>query len=216
MCMVMPLGNTEDVVLDGFDMELAPGSHHLIAYLTDAAVTAPNTYPCSPFTGVVVGTDVPVAFANAENVSFSFPKGVAIEIPANSNIKIEAHYINASSTALQGRGQVHFHAVPKASAPPYQDANFLLATTTKISIPPNSSYSTGPQGLGESRVAHALARGRLRRHQRPHLPVRLDQHDGPDDHVRRERARRDVRGRRLLLLSKGLMGCIGPTCRVRQ
>src|ERR1700757_4315762 len=62
VCMVMPLGNTEDVVLDGFDMKLAPGSHHLIAYLTDAGVTAPNTFACSPFTGVVIGMDIPIAF----------------------------------------------------------------------------------------------------------------------------------------------------------
>ena len=144
VCMVMPLGNTEDVVLDGFDMQLAPGSHHLIAYLTDAAPTVPNTYSCSPFTGVVLGTDIPIAFANAESIQFSFPKGVAIDIPANANIKIEAHYINASAKAIQGHGQVNFHATPKASAPPYQPANFLAAGTTKISIPPNSTYSTGP------------------------------------------------------------------------
>ncbi len=144
VCMVMPLGNTEDVVLDGFDMKLAPGSHHLIAYLTDAGVTAPNTFACSPFTGVVIGTDIPIAFANAEDISFSFPKGVAMDIPANSNIKIEAHYINASANALQGHGQVTFHTTPKTSAPPYQAANFLAAGTTNISIPPNSSYSTGP------------------------------------------------------------------------
>ena len=144
VCMVMPLGNTEDVVLDGFDMKLAPGSHHLIAYLTDAGVTAPNTFACSPFTGVVIGTDVPIAFANAEDISFSFPKGVAMDIPANSNIKIEAHYINATANELQGHGQVTFHTAPKASAPPYQAANFLAAGTVDISIPPNSSYSTGP------------------------------------------------------------------------
>jgi Copper type II ascorbate-dependent monooxygenase, C-terminal domain len=144
VCMVMPLGNTEDVVLDGFDMKLAPGSHHLIAYLTDAAVTAPNTFACSPFTGVVIGTDIPIAFANAEDIDFSFPKGVAMDIPANSNIKIEAHYINATPNELQGHGQVTFHATPKSSAPPYQAANFMAAGTVDINIPPNSSYSTGP------------------------------------------------------------------------
>jgi uncharacterized membrane protein len=144
VCMVMPLGNTEDVVLNGFDMKLAPGSHHLIAYLTTAGVTAPSTYPCSPFTGVVIGTDIPIAFANAEDITFSFPKGVAMDIPANSNIKIEAHYINTTASALQGRGQVTFNATPKSSAPPYQPANFLAAGTTNIDIPPNSSYSTGP------------------------------------------------------------------------
>ncbi len=144
VCMVMPLGNTEDVVLNGFDMKLAPGSHHLIAYLTTAAPTVPNTFSCAPFTGVAFGTDIPIAFANAEDVTFAFPKGVAMDIPANSNIKIEAHYINATSKPLQGQGQVTFHATPKSSAPPYQAANFLAAGTPKISIPPNSSYSTGP------------------------------------------------------------------------
>ncbi|HEX8795565.1 MAG TPA: hypothetical protein VF765_31665, partial [Polyangiaceae bacterium] len=55
-----------------------------------------------------------------------------------------AHYINASAKAIQGHGQVNFHATPKASAPPYQAANFIAAGTPNINIPPNSSYSTGP------------------------------------------------------------------------
>jgi hypothetical protein len=144
VCLVAPLGNTEDVVLDGFDMKLAPGSHHLIAYLTDASPTTPSTFPCSPFTGVVLGHDIPIAFANAEDVAFSFPKGVAMDIPANSNVKIEAHYINTTASPLQGRGQVTFHATTKASAPPYQAANFIAAGTANFNIPPNSTYSTGP------------------------------------------------------------------------
>jgi hypothetical protein len=143
VCIVAPLGNAEDVALNGFDMKLAPGSHHLIAYLTTAAPVS-TPFACSPFTGVAFGTDVPIAFANAENVDFAFPKGVAMDIPANSNIKIEAHYINATAKAIQGQGEVTFHATPKASAPPYQAANFLAAGTVKIDIPPNSSYSTGP------------------------------------------------------------------------
>jgi hypothetical protein len=143
VCIVAPLGNTEDVVLNGFDMKLAPGSHHLIAYLTDAAPTS-TPFSCSPFVGVAFGTDVPIAFANAEDVTFSFPKGVAMDIPANSNVKIEAHYINTSASSIQGRGQVTFHATTKAAAPPYQPANFIAAGTTNIDIPPNSTYSTGP------------------------------------------------------------------------
>src|SRR5579883_2196484 len=65
VCIVAPLGNTEDVVLNGFDMKLAPGSHHLIAYLTSAAPVS-TPFSCAPFTGVAFGTDVPIAFANAE------------------------------------------------------------------------------------------------------------------------------------------------------
>jgi hypothetical protein len=143
VCIVVPLGNTEDLALHGFDMNLAPGSHHLIAYLTGAdPVSTP--YPCAPFTGVAFGTDVPIAFANSENISFAFPEGVAMDVPAGSNVKIEAHYINATANELQGQGNVTFHATTKATTPAYQAANFLAFGTLKINIPPGASYSTGP------------------------------------------------------------------------
>ena len=144
VCIVAPLGNAEDIVLNGFDMNLAPGSHHLLAYLTDASPVS-TPFACSPFTGVAFGNDIPIAFANTEHVTFAFPDGVGMDIPANSNVKIEAHYINATPGALQGQGHVTFHATTKASTPPYQAANFLAVGTTNISIPPNASYSTGPK-----------------------------------------------------------------------
>ena len=144
VCIIAPLGNTQDVVLNGFDMNLAPGSHHLIAYLTTASPVS-TPFPCSPFTGVAFGMDVPIAFANADAVKFAFPAGVGMDIPASSNVKIEAHYINTTASAIQGQGTVTFHATPKASAPKYQAANFLAVGTIQIDIPPNSTYSTGPR-----------------------------------------------------------------------
>ena len=143
LCVVKPLNNAEDMVLTGFDMNLTPGSHHLLVYLTDAG-EADTPYPCSPFTGVAVGNDVPLAFANTENVTFAFPQGVAMDIPANSMVKIEAHYINTTSGDLQGQGAVTLHGTTKATAPAYQAANFLAFGTLNIHIPPNATYSTGP------------------------------------------------------------------------
>jgi hypothetical protein len=142
-CIVVPLGNTEDVVLDGYDINLTPGSHHLIVYLTTQSVQT-DPVNCSPFTGLALGTDIPVAFAGKEQMTWSFPTGVAIDIPANQNIKIEAHYINTTATDLQGQGNVAFHTTPKATAPAYQPAGFSFFGTFNIDIPPNSTYSTGP------------------------------------------------------------------------
>jgi hypothetical protein len=144
VCVVKPLGNTDDMVLQGFDVSLAPGSHHLLVYLTDAA-EVDTPYPCTPFTGVAIGNDVPLAFANTDNISFAFPDGIGMDIPAGSNVKIEAHYINTTASDLQGSGQVTLHGTSKSSAPPYQAANFLGFGTLHIDIPPNASYSTGPQ-----------------------------------------------------------------------
>jgi hypothetical protein len=142
-CIVQSLGNTEDVVIQGLDSTLRPGSHHLIVYLTNQAPSAaPVT--CSPFTGLVTGTDTPLALITKEHVTFQFPQGIAQEVPAGANVKVEAHYINATSGDLTGYGQVVFHTVPKATAPAYRPADFLFWGTTKFSIPPNASYSTGP------------------------------------------------------------------------
>ena len=142
-CVVVPLGNTEDVVLNGYDINLSEGSHHLIVYLTtDAAQSDPIN--CSPFTGLALGTDTPIVFANKKDESFTFPDGIAVDVPANQMIKVEGHYINTGATDLQGTGTVTLRTTPKASAPPYQSAGFDFFGTMNINIPPNSTFSTGP------------------------------------------------------------------------
>lgn len=142
VCIVVPLGNTEDFVIRSIDVSLTPGSHHLIAYQTqDAEQTTP--YTCTPFTDIAFGTDVPLILANREQVTWTFPEGIAQEVPANTMVKIEAHYINATASTLQGHGQVTFHGVPKSQAGSYQPASFVFWGTLNIDIPPNSSASTG-------------------------------------------------------------------------
>jgi hypothetical protein len=142
VCIVVPLGNAEDFVVRSVDVSLAPGSHHLIVYKTqDPEQTTP--YTCTPFTDIAFGTDTPLVFANKEQVNWTFPDGVAQELPANTMVKIEAHYINASSSTLQGHGQVTFHGVPKSQAGSYQRADFVFWGTLNIDIPPNSSATTG-------------------------------------------------------------------------
>jgi hypothetical protein len=155
-CIVRPLGNTEDVVLDGYDIDLAAGSHHVILYLT---TDAPQAKPvdCVPFTGLGVGTDVPLAFANKAQVSWSFPAGIGIDLPANANLRIEGHYINATSRALQGHGTISFRATPKATHAAYQPAGFLFYGTTNISIPPHASWSTGKLFQAAPRGMHLVS-----------------------------------------------------------
>ena len=141
-CIVVPLGNTEDVVLNGYTINLSEGSHHLIVYTTtDAEQDDPIN--CAPFTGLALGTDVPIVFANKKEETWAFPDGIAIDLPANQMIKIEGHYINTTAGDLQGTGNVSFATTPKATAPAYQPANFNFFGTTNISIAPNATYSTG-------------------------------------------------------------------------
>jgi hypothetical protein len=142
-CIVVPLGNTEDVVMNGYTITLSEGSHHLIVYLTSAA-EQDDPINCIPFAGIAEGTDLPLVFGNKRSVTWAFPTGIAVGIPANQMIRIEGHYINTTANDLQGTGNVTFSTVPASTAPPFQPAGFDFFGTTKISIPPNSTYTTGP------------------------------------------------------------------------
>jgi hypothetical protein len=150
VCIVVPLGNTEDFLIHSIDVNLAPGSHHLIVYETTAAETT-TPYACSPFQGIALGTDTPLVFANELKVNWTFPQGVGQTVPANTLVKIEAHYINTTAATIQGHGQVTFHGEPVSQAGSFQPANFAFWGTLNIDIPPNSSSSTGP--LFQSGVA---------------------------------------------------------------
>ena len=141
-CIVAALGNTTDVVMTGYDVNLLPGSHHMIVYATTDAVQ-PDPINCTPFAGLAVGTDTPIAFANKLQETWSFPSGVAVPIPANQNIRVEAHYINTTQGDLTGQGTITLHTTDAATAPPYQAAGYNFYGTFNISIPPNSTYSTG-------------------------------------------------------------------------
>ncbi len=142
VCVVVPFGNSEDVVVNSIDVSLAPGSHHLILYETTVAPTS-TPYPCAPFTGIAFGTDTPLVLAGKEQVHWDFPKGVGQDVPAKTYVKVEAHYINASAAAIMGHGEVTFHTTPKAKSGNYQPASFTFWGTTRIDIPPNATYSTG-------------------------------------------------------------------------
>jgi len=142
-CIVVPLGNTEEVVINGYSINLSEGSHHLIVYTTSDA-EQDDPVNCAPFTGLALGTDVPIVFANKKQATWAFPAGIAVDVPANQMIKIEGHYINSTANDLQGTGNVTFVFTPKASSPPFQPAGFDFYGTTKINIPPNSTATTGP------------------------------------------------------------------------
>ncbi len=142
MCIVVPFGNTEDVVVNSIHVELAPGSHHLIVYETTVAPTS-TPYPCAPFTGIAFGSDTPLVLAGKEQVDWTFPQGIGQDVAANTYVKVEAHYINATASAIQGHGQVTFDTTAKSKMGPYQAAGFTFWGTANINIPPNSSASTG-------------------------------------------------------------------------
>ena len=144
VCITKRLGNADDLVISGYSATLAPGSHHLIVYQSTATEENLTPTPCTPFVGLASSDVVPIVLVNKLKLEWTFPSGIAFEIPAHQMMRIEAHYINASQAEVEGSGTVTFQGTTKASAPSFTPASFLLWGTTQIDIPPGEKYSVGP------------------------------------------------------------------------
>jgi hypothetical protein len=157
VCITKRLGNAEDLVISGYSATLAPGSHHLIVYQSTATEENLTPTPCTPFVGLVTADVVPIVLVNKLKLEWTFPSGIAFEMPANQMVRIEAHYINASQAEVEGSGTVTFQGTAKASAPPFTPASFLLWGTTQIDIPPGAKYSVGPNFVAGTANTHLIS-----------------------------------------------------------
>jgi hypothetical protein len=156
VCIVKDLGNAEDLVISGYSATLAPGSHHLIVYATNEKENLTPT-PCMPFVGLAEGGVVPLVLVNKLSLTWNFPTGIGVEVPAHQMVRIEAHYINTTATDLSGLGTVTFQGAPKASAPPFTPANFFFWGTEKIDLPPKKRTTVGPNFRAGKAGTHVIS-----------------------------------------------------------
>jgi hypothetical protein len=145
VCSTVRLPNAADVDVVAMTATLAPGSHHLILYRSTATAEAPALTPCQTFDTVMQG-DVPLLIVGTLNNQLTLPSGVAYHLPAGQMVKLEAHYINASSAAIQGQGTVVM--TPRAAGASTQTADLMLCGSmrqlTTQGIPPHASVSLDP------------------------------------------------------------------------
>ncbi len=145
VCIRVKIGTGQPLLATKLSADLAPGSHHMIVYRTTATDEDLTPTPCAPFVNTFInGTDeAPIALIGKEKAELDFPAGVGVVLAADQVIKIEAHYINAGKTALQGAGTFKVEGIPLAQATGYQAADVLFWGTRQIDIPANQSWSTG-------------------------------------------------------------------------
>jgi hypothetical protein len=122
MCSTVRLPGAEDVDIVRIQSELAPGSHHLVLYRSDALTeTAPRR--CTSFDGVLRG-EAPIFIAESATSDMTLPSGVAYHFTAGQMFRLEAHYINASPTAIMGMGR--FRLVPGEKNNTYLPADIMM------------------------------------------------------------------------------------------
>ena len=144
-----PLNNDQPLFVNRVDMAMRPGSHHLILYdlsdnipeilvpepqvfreIRDANGNyIPSTLMITSHLNFVTGTQWP-------RMTYHYPPGVAMRIPADAGFDINAHYVNRSSEIIQGEIYANLHTVDSSQVE--HVAERLFMNNLDINLPPNA------------------------------------------------------------------------------
>jgi hypothetical protein len=150
--------NTTPVYVNKYVMRGRQNSHHFVIYDFQNMTNLPtvNTVrdlynPDGSFNSSTFlqmqnhiflggGTDV--------NATYTFPAGVALKLPANAPVDLNAHYFNTQTTSLTGENFINFYTVPQASVIKeaktinFPNYNFSIPAGTRKTITTNFTFPT--------------------------------------------------------------------------
>jgi len=144
-----PLNNDQSLFVNRVDMAMRPGSHHLILYDLDDNIPEvlvpkpqvfrdirdasgnyiPGNLMITPHLQFVTGTQWP-------SMTYHYPPGVALRIPAGTGLDINAHYVNRSGQPIQGEIYTNLHTVDSSKVD--HIAERLFMNNVDINLPPNA------------------------------------------------------------------------------
>jgi len=124
---------TEDTYVKAFRADAPQGTHHTLLLVTEGG--APDgEEQCGPLLGKNM------IFASGIGTGdLSFPDGVAVKIPAGSQLLLNLHLFNASASTLDGVSGILVKTV--AAADMKEEAEMIFGGPTNIEIPPNGSQT---------------------------------------------------------------------------
>jgi hypothetical protein len=118
-----PLGNMSQVYINKFQLKMRPGSHHFIMYGFRNLNNLPNLNQVRDLrnkdnslnfeTFSQIGNHIFYFGGSESNITFDFPEGTAVEIPANATFDLNSHYFNRSSKPYNGEVYMNLYTVPK-------------------------------------------------------------------------------------------------------
>ena len=158
-----PLNNDQPLFVNRVDMAMRPGSHHLILYdlsdnipeilvpepqvfreIRDANGNyVPSTLMITSHLNFVTGTQWP-------RMTYHYPPGVAMRIPADAGFDINAHYVNRSSEIIQGEIYANLHTVDSSQVE--HVAERLFMNNVDINLPPNATTTLNKTFVVDKKV----------------------------------------------------------------
>jgi Copper type II ascorbate-dependent monooxygenase, C-terminal domain len=137
--------NTSAAYVNRYVLRGRPNSHHFVLYGFQNTASLPATnvlrdlYNADGSANVATylqiqnhvflggGTDV--------NASYTFPAGVALKLPANTALDLNAHYFNKQTTGFTGENFINLYTVPQSAVA--KEAKTINFANYNFSIPAN-------------------------------------------------------------------------------
>ncbi len=142
-CVVKRLGNLGPVHVGQIHDQLGVASHHMILYRVSDMVEQPTPFDCRPFTDTLnPANGNPLIISQKRDDLLTLPPGVAFTLDANQMVRLEMHYINATTSTVTL--DTSSTLMPIDPAQYRYDASFLFIGDLDISIPAMSTATLGP------------------------------------------------------------------------
>jgi hypothetical protein len=142
------VSNVGDMFVDRIETRMRTNSHHLLLYTfenipafirpqfdairdirhPDGTLNLLNMLPMG-FHVFFAGTQTPSS-------DYRFPPGVALRIPAQGTLDLNAHYVNRTTAPITGEAFVNLHTVPATSV--QRVARTLNMGNTDLNLPPRT------------------------------------------------------------------------------
>jgi hypothetical protein len=140
-CIVQRLANPEPLHVGAVHNVLGPASHHMVVYRVGDTTEQLTPFDCMPFQDTLdPSKGSPIMITQRSDDLLTLPDGVAYTLDANQMIRIELHYINASSQDVMLTASTTMIATANAA----NEANFLLIGDPDITLPPGQDVTLGP------------------------------------------------------------------------
>ena len=140
------VGNTSDIYVSRIQTSMRPFSHHFVLYTFGSntpALAIPQLDKVRDIRNpdgtmdyvnmVAMGYHVFLAGSMSSQMTYDFPAGTALKIPADAAIDLNVHYANHTSATVPGEAYVNFYTVPAAQV--IHALSTLNLSNTSLTLP---------------------------------------------------------------------------------
>lgn len=160
------IGNTEDVYVKRFTVNMRAGSHHFLAYdfQNKALAPAPDQVrdlrnadgSLNFLTALQMSNHIYLAGSQTPTNDYTFPDGMALLIPAGASLDLNAHYVNRGSSPIKGEAYFNLYTTPKATVTKVMRTLNLSNTDLKIPAGQRMTFTKSFIVTAKTRQIYAL------------------------------------------------------------